>query len=116
MLHCTNLINKDDKLVFHSCLQHNLEKTWKIIEHAIHEIYNHKASGLSFEELYRNAYNMVLHKYGEKLYSGLVTTHLKEIAKMIKAAQGDLFLEELNRKWIEHLSLISKRPQSIKLD
>lgn len=29
------------------------EKTWRILEHAIHEIYNHNASGLSFEELYR---------------------------------------------------------------
>ncbi|XP_057948818.1 cullin-3A [Malania oleifera] len=81
------------------------EKTWKILEHAIHEIYNHNASGLSFEELYRNAYNMVLHKYGEKLYSGLVatmTSHLKEISKSIEAAQGGLFLEELNRKWTDH--------------
>ncbi|XP_010257131.1 PREDICTED: cullin-3A-like [Nelumbo nucifera] len=81
------------------------EKTWKILEHAIHEIYNHNASGLSFEELYRNAYNMVLHKFGEKLYSGLVTTmttHLKEISKSIEAAQGSLFLEELNRKWADH--------------
>jgi cullin 3 len=81
------------------------EKTWKILEHAIHEIYNHNASGLSFEELYRNAYNMVLHKYGEKLYSGLVTTmtgHLREMAKTIEAAQGSLFLEGLNRKWVDH--------------
>ncbi|KAG8500032.1 hypothetical protein CXB51_003561 [Gossypium anomalum] len=81
------------------------EKTWSILEHAIHEIYNHNASGLSFEELYRNAYNMVLHKFGEKLYSGLVATmtaHLKEISKSIEAAQGDLFLEELNRKWNDH--------------
>jgi cullin 3 len=37
-------------------------KTW------IHEICNHNDSGLSFEELYRNACNMVPHKYGEKLY------------------------------------------------
>lgn len=29
------------------------EKTWKILEDAIQEIYNHNASGLSFEELYR---------------------------------------------------------------
>jgi cullin 3 len=60
---------------------------------------------LSFEELYRNAYNMVLHKYGEKLYSGLVTTMtglLREIAKTIEAAQGSLFLEGLNRKWVDH--------------
>ncbi|XP_059450028.1 cullin-3A-like [Corylus avellana] len=81
------------------------EKTWKILEHAIHEIYNHNASGLSFEELYRNAYNMVLHKFGEKLYSGLVatmTSHLSEISKSIEAAQGELFLEELNRKWADH--------------
>ncbi|CAN0923684.1 CUL3A [Linum grandiflorum] len=81
------------------------DKTWKVLEHAIHEIYNHNASGLSFEELYRNAYNMVLHKFGEKLYSGLVSTmtaHLKEISKSIEAAQGDSFLEELNRKWNDH--------------
>lgn len=81
------------------------DKTWKILEHAIHEIYNHNASGLSFEELYRNAYNMVLHKYGEKLYAGLVTTmawHLKEMSRSIEAAQGGLFLEELNRKWADH--------------
>ncbi|KAF0910659.1 hypothetical protein E2562_004653 [Oryza meyeriana var. granulata] len=30
------------------------ERTWKVLEHAIHEIYNHNASGLSFEELYRH--------------------------------------------------------------
>ncbi|KAG9147355.1 hypothetical protein Leryth_021426 [Lithospermum erythrorhizon] len=81
------------------------DKTWKIIEHAIHEIYSHNASGLSFEELYRNAYNMVLHKFGEKLYSGLVSTmtfHLQEMSKSVEAAQGGSFLEELNRKWTDH--------------
>ena len=31
----------------------NTEKTWKVLEDAIHEINNHNASGLSFEELYR---------------------------------------------------------------
>ncbi|KAL6562526.1 Cullin-3A [Orobanche gracilis] len=81
------------------------DKTWKILEHAIHEIYNHNASGLSFEELYRNAYNMVLHKYGERLYSGLVSTmtfHLQTMSKTIEAAQGPLFLDELNTKWNDH--------------
>ncbi|KAL0372453.1 UNVERIFIED_CONTAM: Cullin-3A [Sesamum calycinum] len=81
------------------------EKTWKILEHAIHEIYNHNASGLSFEELYRNAYNMVLHKFGEKLYSGLVSTmtfHLQTMSKCIEDAHGGSFLEELNIKWSDH--------------
>ena len=43
------------------------------------EIQKKNNSGLSFEELYRNAYTMVLHKHGERLYSGLkevVTNHL----------------------------------------
>ncbi|THU59051.1 hypothetical protein C4D60_Mb03t20900 [Musa balbisiana] len=48
-----------------------------------------------------NAYSMVLHKYGEKLYTGLVNT-MTEIAKSIEAAQGGLFLEELNVKWGDH--------------
>lgn len=81
------------------------EKTWKILEDAIHEIYNHNASGLSFEELYRNAYNMVLQKYGERLYSGLVKTmteHLASVAAAVEAAHGALFLEELNARWADH--------------
>eukprot|EP00250_Pteridium_aquilinum_P010939 c19729_g1_i1 orf=85-2289(-) len=81
------------------------ERTWKVLDEAIREIYNRNASGLSFEELYRNAYNMVLHKYGDKLYTGLVNTmtqHLKEMGRTIEAAQGGLFLEELNRNWLEH--------------
>jgi cullin 3 len=48
---------------------------------------------------------MVLHKYGEKLYNGLqstITWHLKEISKSIESAQGGLFLEELNAKWLDH--------------
>ena len=48
---------------------------------------------------------MVLHKYGEKLYNGLESTmtwRLKETSKSIEAAQGGLFLEELNAKWMDH--------------
>eukprot|EP00271_Cylindrocystis_brebissonii_P019086 TRINITY_DN5647_c0_g1_i1.p1 TRINITY_DN5647_c0_g1~~TRINITY_DN5647_c0_g1_i1.p1 ORF type:complete len:742 (+),score=137.63 TRINITY_DN5647_c0_g1_i1:468-2693(+) len=81
-------------------------RTWKVLEDAINEIYNHNASGLSFEELYRNAYNMVLHKFGDKLYHGLEQTmarHLEVIAASIESSQqGDLFLQELNAKWADH--------------
>lgn len=31
----------------------DVDKTWKILEEAIHKIQNHNASKLSFEELYR---------------------------------------------------------------
>ena len=52
---------------------------WTLLKNAIQEIQKKNNSGLSFEELYRNAYTMVLHKHGEKLYTGLkevVTNHL----------------------------------------
>ncbi|CAI6002869.1 unnamed protein product [Closterium sp. NIES-64] len=81
------------------------EKTWGILEDAIHQIYSHNASGLSFEELYRNAYNMVLHKYGDRLYAGLVSTmtaHLKGVAAAIEAAHGPLFLNELDARWHDY--------------
>ena len=44
------------------------ENTWIALKSAIGEIHNQNASTLSFEELYRNAYNLVLHKHGEMLY------------------------------------------------
>ena len=52
---------------------------WTLLRNAIQEIQKKNNSGLSFEELYRNAYTMVLHKHGEKLYTGLrevVNEHL----------------------------------------
>ncbi|MFS8009352.1 putative cullin [Helianthus anomalus] len=53
----------------------------------------------------RIAYNMVLHSFGEKLYSGRVSTmtvHLKEITASVEASQGPLFLEGLDNKWTQH--------------
>ena len=60
---------------------------WTLLKNAIQEIQKKNNSGLSFEELYRNAYTMVLHKHGEKLYTGLrdvVTDHLVNKASPVK--------------------------------
>lgn len=54
----------------------------------------------------RNAYNMVLHRFGDRLYSGLITTfsgHLQTIASEIESSQGESFLKELRQRWEEHL-------------
>lgn len=59
---------------------------WDLLKNAIQEIQRKNNSGLSFEELYRNAYTMVLHKHGEKLYTGLrevVTEHLINKVRLI---------------------------------
>lgn len=67
---------------------------WDLLKNAIQEIQRKNNSGLSFEELYRNAYTMVLHKHGEKLYTGLrevVTEHLiNKVGPSLAPAQRDL--------------------------
>lgn len=66
-----------------------VEEIWLLLKSAIQEIQKKNNSGLSFEELYRNAYTMVLHKHGERLYNGLrevVTEHLVVKVRVIKPA------------------------------
>lgn len=47
----------------------DFETTWKTLERAFTEIHEKNASALSFEELYRNAYKIVLKKKGDELYN-----------------------------------------------
>ena len=80
-------------------------RTWECLRHAIHQIHQHNASSLSFEELYRNAYNLVLHKYGELLYNGVqgvVADHLKVVAQSCIDCPDDRLLEELKKQWDDH--------------
>jgi cullin 3 len=86
------------------------DKTWKILEDAIREIHNQNASGLSFEELYRNAYNMVLHKHGDRLYAGVrqaLARHLQQVARRLLAEApsggAEPFLRALRRAWDDHV-------------
>ena len=68
-----------------------VDNIWALLKNAIQEIQKKNNSGLSFEELYRNAYTMVLHKHGEKLYSGLqevVNEHLVKKVNNCKAVLG----------------------------
>ncbi|KAG6584619.1 putative Cullin family protein [Phytophthora cinnamomi] len=78
---------------------------WASLRTAIHEIFSHNASLLSFEELYRNSYNLVLHKHGDLLYGGVVgviTEHLQAVARQVAAASDDLLLVALHDQWADH--------------
>jgi len=79
---------------------------WSLLKNAIQEIQKKNNSGLSFEELYRNAYTMVLHKHGEKLYTGLrdvVTEHLVgKVKEDVLRALNNNFLQTLNSAWNDH--------------
>ena len=79
---------------------------WNLLKNAIQEIQKKNNSGLSFEELYRNAYTMVLHKHGEKLYAGLrdvVTEHLiTKVRQDVLDSLNNNFLQTLNKSWNDH--------------
>lgn len=55
-----------------------------MLSQSLDAIHNQNASKLSFEELYRNAYKLVLKKMGDRLYNSvldLITKHLAQVAK-----------------------------------
>ncbi|RSH91470.1 cullin-3 [Saitozyma podzolica] len=97
---------------------------------------NHNASKLSFEEHYRYAYNMVLFKHGDQLYTGvkqLVAEHLDSLAEerivpafprssgthgagklgggaeaVERAMEGDRFLKAVKGVWEDHTGSMRK--------
>ncbi|XP_028043215.1 cullin-3-A [Bombyx mandarina] len=83
-----------------------VERIWSLLKNAIQEIQKKNNSGLSFEELYRNAYTMVLHKHGERLYTGLkevVTQHLEtKVREDVLHSLHNGFLQTLNNAWTDH--------------
>ncbi|XP_026468233.1 cullin-3-A [Ctenocephalides felis] len=83
-----------------------VENIWSLLKNAIQEIQKKNNSGLSFEELYRNAYTMVLHKHGERLYTGLkevVTHHLEtKVREDVLRMLHNTFLQTLNQAWTDH--------------
>ncbi|KAJ3257177.1 hypothetical protein HK103_004875 [Boothiomyces macroporosus] len=99
----------------------NTDEQWEIISTGMKEIFNHNSSKLSFEELYRSAYTMVLHKDGEKLYQNvakLITEHLSQVIQLkivprfppghndISITEGQAFLQAIRGTWDEHMTAI----------
>jgi len=75
------------------------------LSRAMQEIHNRNASQLSFEELYRNAYNLVLHKHGTLLYDGIacqLSSHLEKVASAVAEVPDALLLESIASAWEDH--------------
>ena len=82
------------------------EMCWEVLGGAISEIYGASASILSFEELYRSSYNLILRKHGEKLYvavTALVTNLLTAKRRIHSTA---LQLESLCVQWEHHVTCL----------
>jgi Cullin family len=91
-------------------------QTWEALANAIDEIYNRNASQLSFEELYRNAYNLVLHKHGTLLYEGVsekLSSHLLETVGRLAEAPDSSLLEEVATTWSEHQVCLNCRMNTL---
>ena len=79
--------------------------TFSQLSTAIDEIYAKNASTLLFEEMYRYGYNLILHKYGEMLYTGVagvVRRHLLETVETVAATPNDLLMAMISFAWSEH--------------
>lgn len=106
----------------------DFENTWATIASAFREIHTKNASKLSYEELYRHAYRIVLKKKGEDLYNKvheferdwlrdevrksiqlLLTPNLLANAQNIagttsneRREAGEKFLKGLKQAWSDH--------------
>jgi cullin 3 len=97
---------------------------WKNLESSFQHIHSKNASRLSYEELYRGAYHLVLRKKDEELYnnvvgfehrwlrdtvqrqvSALITTDLlteKSVASTERRHSGERFLKGIKQQWTDH--------------
>lgn len=89
------------------------DKSWGSLGSAILQIQNKNVSNLSYEQLYRKAYNLVLHKFGGKLYDNvkeLIQTHLLERRELLlglisdqTSSSIDFILKLVLQEWNDHL-------------
>nr|POE48123.1 cullin-3 [Quercus suber] len=107
----------------------DFEEAWRTLEKAFREIHTKNASELSFEQLYRNAYRIVLQKRGGELYGKVAgfeeawlgnevrtsivskltapllhdeTAGRTQSTRGERLAAGQLFLKELKNAWEDH--------------
>lgn len=73
----------------------DFENTWATIEAAFREIHTKNASKLSYEELYRHAYRIVLKKKGEDLYRNVHDFERKWLSSEVRAAIQQLLSPNL---------------------
>lgn len=81
------------------------QQSWNTIRDAIHKIYAKQASTLSYEELYRTAYNLVLNKHGEILYHGVRSTTVELLQplteRLARHTPDEELLKRINQVWAD---------------
>jgi len=78
---------------------------WGVLQKGINEIQNGNASKLKYEELYRNAYNLVLNKHGSMLYDGVkrsIEEKVQEVFRIVSPTPNATFLQVSVTQWERH--------------
>ena len=97
-----NRIFRNDRMRDNTLNRDQAVQHWNTIRDAIQKIYAQKASQLSYEELYRTAYNLVLHKHGEMLYDNVRKTTVEMLApitSMLLAIPDEDLVKEITKVW-----------------
>uniref|UniRef100_A0ACD5UWI9 Uncharacterized protein n=1 Tax=Avena sativa TaxID=4498 RepID=A0ACD5UWI9_AVESA len=80
---------------------------------AFHEIYAGNVKDLNFETLYRCAYDVILGRHGEVLYTLVATTMAAEVEKLAGSLDSTVsapdaeFLRELLSRWKKHCNAVA---------
>jgi cullin 3 len=97
-------VNNREKMRDGNMAKDLVTQHWETLKDAIYKIHSKQASILSYEELYRTAYNLVLHKHGEMLYNNVKTTTaelMKPMADEILSKADDELIKCLNKLWAD---------------
>ncbi|KYN01530.1 Cullin-3 [Cyphomyrmex costatus] len=90
----------------------SVESILASLKSAIQEIQKKNYFSFDFEKLYRNVYLMVLHKYSERLYTGLeevITEHLEnKVREYVLRSLYNNLLQTLNLAWNDHQTSMVK--------
>ena len=77
---------------------------WTSLNVAIDQIFTQKTSSLSFNELYNYGYQLVIHKHGDLLYSGVqgsVKAHLTGLLAIVNNTPNEGLLSVVKLTWEE---------------
>lgn len=80
------------------------QQMWTSLSVAIDQIFTQKTSTLSFNELYNYGYQLVIHKHGDLLYTGVQNTvkaHLLELLQVVSNTPNEGLLSAVKHTWDE---------------
>jgi len=85
--------------------EEQITKSLNILRGAVNKIYEKQASSLSFEELYWNAYTLVINKHGKTLYKEIIESVKRNILpylEILKKTEESEYLQKINELWDNH--------------